>query len=351
MKRFARISVYLRTFLFYLRYRPLRRKPEKEPHTILLDIRENYYRRYLYTFLKFFHIEGYEIYVRRRLKLMVQLRRDPYANYLLKERLIHFGKPSGKSRQLIIGEGILSPDYFTGIINEPVTKNSFYVPMPQHPLMYHAELWNMPLNNQKRKRSIFMAGNFDPLLYDQIGKAGIFNLISRTSIYEILENRERLYRINDLKALEKFLESSLDQQIILVNRLHFDVPMNKLRGILNQFTFYFALPGVSMPYCHNIVEAMSAGAIPFLQKAYADLFQPALIDGVHVIVFKNSQDLEERLDLAFSLSEEELKLMRQNILAYYHEHATPQSVVSLLESKTFDKIYLQASEYSVSLVK
>ena len=58
--------------------------------------------------------------------------------------------------------------------------------------------------------------------------------------------------------------------------------------------FYFALLGVVLPFAHNVVEAMSAGVIPFLQEGYANLFQPALIDRLQAVTFKDINDLEAR---------------------------------------------------------
>ena len=68
--------------------------------------------------------------------------------------------------------------------------NSFHVPSTtQHPLMYHAGYWNHPVGNTKRKRSVFMAGNFDPKWYNQIKEDGIFELMSWLAVYDFLKRR------------------------------------------------------------------------------------------------------------------------------------------------------------------
>jgi hypothetical protein len=53
--------------------------------------------------------------------------------------------------------------------------------------------------------------------------------------------------------------------------------MDELRHWLAKFDFYFALPGVVMPFSHNIIEAISVGCIPFIQQSSSHLFLSQLV--------------------------------------------------------------------------
>jgi hypothetical protein len=334
--------------VFFFFYRPTCNK-EHIDRAIFLDIKNNYFGRYLYMFLKFFRIEGYAVYMPLNLKLMYRVKNDLYASYLLKERIVHFGKPALKARILHMDEHRISPDYFSCLRNHE--KNSFYVPMAQHPNMYHFGFWNAPVPNPGRKRSLFMAGNFDPVEYSKIEKDGIFPLLSRWAIYAHLEKKQLLCRIASKNKLADFLASNDDHKIILINSHVFAIPMNELRPLLGKFDYYFALPGMVMPFAHNIIEAMSAGAIPFLQEGYANLFQPALIDGVQAVTFKGINDLESRLSYLQGISPEATARMRENVWEYYYNYLTPHSVVARIEKSDYESIYLQAEHYSVELAK
>ena len=348
-KIIGKIIQYVSTIVFFCFYRPTRSNKHTDRKVIFIRIKNNYFRRYLYLFLKFFYLEGYAVYIPLDLKLMYVLKNEPYASYLVKERIVHFGKPPAKARVLQIDEHLISPDYFTGLRHDE--KSSFHVPMTQHPAMYHLGFWNAAVKNRVRKRSVFMAGNFDPVAYSKMEKDGIFGLLSRSAIYAYLERKQLLCRIPSKNKLADFLENKDDHKIILINRLVFDIPMNELRPLLGKFDFYFALPGVVMPFAHNVVEAMSAGAIPFLQDGYANLFQPALIDGLQAVTFKDINDLEARLNYLLGLSPETTARMRENVWEYYHNYLTPHSVVASIEKGDYDKIYLQAEHYSVELLK
>ena len=300
--------------------------------------------------LKFFHINGYEIYIDTGIRLFNELRTEPYVDYLFSEKIIRIQKPPETKKKIYLDDHLLSPDYFNFLSKTP-NENIFYVPMSQHPLMYHKGWWNEPIEEVVRKRSLFMAGNFDETAYAPIHQDRLFKIMSRIEVHLFLKKRNLIYDTKNLEELYNFIKGISDNKIILINRLDFDVPMNELRSILSTFNFFFALPGVVMPFTHNIVEAMSCGCIPFLQNEYAKMFSPPLIDGKHVIVFEDSANMEDRLNYLFSMGENEVQLMRNEVKIYYNNFLTPASVVKTIEETNFSKIYLQAEHYSVEILK
>jgi hypothetical protein len=330
-------------------YQPPAKERRGEP--LFFNINRNPFSRYLYLFLKFFHMEGYAVHLPKSPRLIYHLVSDHYASLLLKERIVVFGKPLKEKQLIEFPPSMISPDYFDQLDNRQKSAHAYYIPMSQHPLMYHAGFWDQPISEGRRKRSVFMAGNFDPRTYRDIENDGMFRLLSRLAVQKQLNEKGFLFPINNEPSLSQFLSGNDDNKVILVNRLEYDVPMQELRSMLAKFDFFFALPGVVMPLCHNIVEAMSSGCIPFLQESYANLFDPPLRDGVCSITFRDEKDLPAKLKMLFDLPDEKVNSMRAAINNYYRGYLTPASVVRTILSGHYSRLYLQAEHLSVALLR
>jgi hypothetical protein len=348
---FRKVFYYPEKLSLFCLYRMRQEKKPAPEKYIYLEVGNNVYKRYLYTLLKFFSLQGYSVYMRGNADIFYSIMSENYAHYLLKEGILRFGKLRNVSiyKTNADWEGILSPDYFND--NGIREKNSFHFPMTQHPLMYHAGWWNEEIPLIKRKMSVFMAGNLDANVYTQTSLGGAFNICSRFTVYEFLKNSQQLFEMERIQDLYEYLEGEYDQDIVLVNRLKFDVPMDKLRNLLSRFSFFLALPGMIMPFSHNIIEAMSCGCIPLIEEKYASMFSPPLKHQTHVILFSGLEDLAEKISLIFHMDDGSVESMRRNVQEYYEEHLTPHKVIAKIEKSKPAKIYLQAEDYSVGLLK
>ncbi len=346
-----KIKIYL-FILKYYQYKFSNYNRKAKSKAVLINIKNYHYKRYLYLFVKFLHLEGYTIYLNPDFISFYELRKDQYISFLFREKIINLNRPPDNLKVILIDDAVLSADYFSEHDAFESEQNSYFVPMQQHPLMYHTGWWNEPIKKVRRKKSLFMAGNFDETVYAPIEKDGVFKTMSRLKVYSFLNDLQLLYPINSMNDLRSFIEDdNIDNKVILINRLKANVPMNELRHILGQFDFYFALPGVVMPFSHNIIEAMSAACVPFIQEEYAQLFKPPLYNGKQAITFTDNNDLESRLNYLFSLSKEQIGTMRNEVGKYYTNYLTPSKVVASIERINFNKIYLQAEHHSVDLLK
>jgi glycosyltransferase involved in cell wall biosynthesis len=88
--------------------------------------------------------------------------------------------------------------------------------------------------------------------------------------------------------------------------------------VLKRTSFFIAAPGRSMPFSHNVVEAMGCGSIPILQ--YGNYFSPALEDGKNCLVFHDRKSLVEVIEKAMEMDEDEIERMRESVRSYYSEH-------------------------------
>jgi hypothetical protein len=107
-----------------------------------------------------------------------------------------------------------------------------------------------------------------------------------------------------------------------------------------------AFPGVAMPICHNLIEAMSVGTIPIIQASYAKLFQIPFTHLKNAIIFENETDLNIRLKEAFSLSSSDLDSIHREVYGYYNENFSPEAVTAnILKNKGIN--YILADKASV----
>jgi hypothetical protein len=95
--------------------------------------------------------------------------------------------------------------------------------------------------------------------------------------------------------------------------------------------FFLSPPGIVMPMCHNIIEAMAVGTIPITN--YPEWMRPNLVHMQNCIVFDDEADLIRKMQLALSLNESEIARMRANVIDYYRKHLDPRSFVRGLEAR------------------
>lgn len=95
--------------------------------------------------------------------------------------------------------------------------------------------------------------------------------------------------------------------------------------------FFLCPPGIVMPMCHNVIEAMAVGTIPLI--SYAEWFHPNLKHLHDCVVFGGPDDLVEKLRLVLAMPPADVARMRANVIDYYESHLRPQVVVQALESR------------------
>ena len=317
---------------------------------------QNIYHRYFYTFLKFYSIEGYSIFLPdinynyfRKNIYSVKRQRSDYYNLIFKEGLIIFGSPSKRYGSVIeLNDKNISPDYFTPFLQNE-NNNIFHVPMTMHPLFYHNNYWNKKVHFVKnRKKSIFMAGNIDKNTYSAFNKTP-FEMESRIAVVDYLNKSNRLKGINSNSDLNIFFKSDDDNACIILDSRENSIKMYELRNIIRHFYFYLALPGVIMPHSHNIIEALSVGTIPIIHEKYAKLMSPKLEHMKNAILYSSLEDIEIKMDLSYNLNDEVLHELKNNVYQYYKENLTPKSVINKITQNSFDLIYLQAETLSVNI--
>ncbi len=346
-KYFRQYKTLFHNYLQYIRYKnPVLVKEKKTVHFDVIQLQ--LYGRYFYVLAKFFAIEGYQITLNRNFAIFNEiLGGESYLQYLIKEKIVAFKK--SKTPIICFNEKNLLPNYFNFLLpsNNSVDP-AFYIPISMHPNFYHHDVHLFNLENIEKKKSIFMAGNFDIRFYGDEPERH-FNVLSRNKIYDQLLTRNFLTIIKSASELTSFLMSNSDHKCIIIKTDSFRMHFEEYRKYLSQFSFFLACPGVVMPYCHNIAESMSVGCIPIIQKEYAEMMHPPLVDGHNSLFFNNAENLSVVIEKAYGLRNEVVSQMSNNVLDYYNTHLTPKSVVNKIASANNAKYYLLAEQTSVKL--
>jgi hypothetical protein len=100
---------------------------------------------------------------------------------------------------------------------------------------------------------------------------------------------------------------------------------------LAQADFFLCPPGIVMPMCHNVIEAMAVGAIPVI--GYPEWFHPRLRHMDNCVVFDGRDDLVEQMRMVLRMPAAQVERMRANVVDYYDSHLRPEVFVSTLESR------------------
>ena len=316
---------------------------------VFIEIDEIALNRYLYSFIKFFKLKGYTVYIPKNKKVISTLNRKRgeflYGSWILKEQ-VKLGKP--KKPDLVITREQLSNDYFG-----KAKENSYHVPMSEYPGIYRNGIrYNPDGFTGNRKWSVFMSGNIDAAHYKKISKAGYFDIPSRRDVAEFIQAQQYYYETRSIDALRSFISGEPDHKVIIIDTSQqFRIPMNELKELLQGFHFYLALPGILIPQSHNLIEAMSVGCIPIIHKSYAELMHPILKHKETALIYNSLEELNDLILKSFNLEESQLDQLHENIFEYYDRHLSSSAVVKKVEQGDFSKIYIQAEYISLNILR
>lgn len=346
MQLLARTLKTARGSVIGLRYGMAARDPDAAAvRRVTLDIRRFQYARYFYSFVKFLTLEGVGVDLRFRPETLHALSRAQYGNMVLSERLVRLGR--GRPGDRVLGENsgdvIFGPSDFLPSRDPAV----YDVPMAQHPLMYARGLWNQALLPEEPRQAVLFIGNSQPGTYSKIENDGVFDVIGRVRLWELL----RRSGLSREPAAGDGLSKVVPGTVTLVDSSTHPIAMERFRQTVAGFGFFLCAPGVFMPLCHNLVEAMSVGAIPVIQRSYAALLEPVLEHGRNAIVFDGEEDLVVKVGEALAMDAARIGAMREAVLAYHENHLSPRAVVSRVLDPAVRSIRMLAGERSVALLR
>lgn len=328
--------------------------PVKEK-VIYIDISSIKINRYLAALLNMLSIQGYTVFVPANKKVIKILNNSKgefrYTSWLLSDKTIKFGSPPDRVNVLVsIPANKLNNDYFS----PSSLKSIYHVPMCCYPAFYkNYDLVNkIDPSYSNRKRSVFMAGNFDDEYYKRIDSSPFFNQPSRKKVIDFLKEKEYYKPIKSISHLNSYISGENENNVILIDtKEDFRIPFTSLLQYLVNFDFFLALPGITIPQSHNLIEALSCGCIPIIHQEYAGLMQPPLEHDKNAFLFSDLDELDKMISKVFLLQEDQLKKIRKNVNIYYSKFLTPEAIEKNILDPKIKKIYIQAEHFSLNMLK
>lgn len=173
----------------------------------------------------------------------------------------------------------------------------------------------------ERAARIFFGGNTEEGKYDKDVIRDLYGMLSRREMLTVAAAVIPEENIHKPTKAAGWLESTDSHPFVLCETQHCKVPQERWLEALTKADFFLACPGVGMPLCHNVIEALAAGCIPILQ--YAGYLTPPLQSGVNCLAFRGVSDLREVIRTALAMSHEDIRTMRANVRRYYEKFLAP----------------------------
>ncbi len=196
-----------------------------------------------------------------------------------------------------------------------------------------------------RPARLFFGGNTEDRKYDKDVIREVYGMLSRREMLATAMTTIAPEKIFKPANAAEWLEPSEFHFFGLCETQHCKIPQDRWLEALTQADFFLACPGVGMPLCHNLIEAMAVGSIPILQ--YADYLSPPLQDQVNCLTFDDVQSLGAVLQQLFAMSDVEITTLRAHVRAYFAEHLAPGRFAQRLFSGESRRCVLLLNDYRV----
>lgn len=173
---------------------------------------------------------------------------------------------------------------------------------------------------ETRTARIFFGGNTTEGRYDKNVIGELYHMLTRREMLALADAvlEGRICRPDDS---EKWLTSPEFHPFVMFETQRQKIQQDRWIDALAKADFFLACPGVGMPLCHNLIEALAGGAIPILQ--YAAYLPVPLEDGKNCVSFHDADSLTAAIKRVLAMDQQEIQAMRANVRAYYLEHQAP----------------------------
>ena len=185
---------------------------------------------------------------------------------------------------------------------------------------------------------LFFGGNTTAGKYDRNILRDRYAMLTRREMLEIARAAFPEAEIHRPRDASAWLASADPHPFVLCETQHCMIPGERWLDALAKADFFLACPGVGMPLCHNLIEALAAGAVPILQ--YADYLPQPLEDGVNCLAFAEPAGLADAIRRATAMAPEQIRRLRENVRQYYDTYLAPGQFAKLLFTGTPRKTLL-----------
>ena len=243
----------------------------------------------------------------------------------------------GQAPHLVTGDWgkVVKLDY--DLASPPPGDGAWMVmPYSMHPLMYATgrEQNCRRLRQGDRSMRLFFAGNVDEHAYTSSSSMKAirarFGMIDRARVISALVKGlgDAARHVGGAREWHRLLAAGPVRAAVLAIDPSFRVGVDQWLETLAACDVFLAPPGVFMPLCHNVIEAMAVGCIPLTN--YADWFTPRLTHMKNCIEFTDEEDLVGKAKMVLELEPQRLAEMRASVADYYDRYLDPDRFLARL---------------------
>jgi hypothetical protein len=210
-----------------------------------------------------------------------------------------------------------------------------WVPYYFHPIAYkggmHRRLGD--LRTRKRKLRALFAGNTVERYYSSKRFKQAYDQLTRfESITAVLEIKDKVRNAQTREGFLKALNSGTYINECWLVRTDRSIKLNlrEYWDALSRSDFVLCFSGTDYPMCHNASESIAAGAIPVI--GYSHWMSPPLEHGKNAIIFSDQQDLKNKVNEIFNMTDARIQAMRENVIRYYEEHLSCKGFIDKFEA-------------------
>jgi len=231
---------------------------------------------------------------------------------------IYFSKPFQKPKIYRLFSHHKSADFPVNFNYKKVYTTNGYVkeaiPYIMHPRNYMIAKPDL----LEKQVGIVMSGIFEAKIYDSDLITKNFNLLNRWQIYNQIIQHAALVTVSGIEFKEQFVKGVFLDKFVVMKWQQGAIPSEEWRHYLSSAKFLFCAPGMTMPMCHNVVEAMSVGVVPIIN--YQNWLNPSLIDGKNALLYQSEKSIHQVINKALQMNDSEYSELQKNAIDFYESY-------------------------------
>lgn len=206
------------------------------------------------------------------------------------------------------------------------SSNPIIMPFPMHPLQSGLTPGDLDaLRPGPRRMRIFFSG--DTNHYGRVWVRHPRPKLPRLQVINSIRERlgDDLVVVHDTPSLQALMQAGYSRKCVITASSEVRIEAADWLGTLARADFFLSPPGIVMPMCHNIIEAMAVGTIPITN--YPEWLDPRLEPMKNCLAFDDTDDLIATIRQALAMAPDEIARMKANVIEYYDRHLRPRPFV------------------------
>jgi hypothetical protein len=209
--------------------------------------------------------------------------------------------------------------------------NPIIIPFSMHPLQANVSTRQLDeCRTRNRKMRVFFSGDTKHYgrTWVRYPKPKLPRLPIVNAVMEDMGNEVLV--IGDSNALDALRDGTYANKCVMTASSDVRIEPEDWLSTIAMADFFLSPPGIVMPMCHNIIEAMAVGTIPITN--YPEWLDPHLEHMENCIVFDDRDDLITKLKTVLEMDPEEIARLKSNVIDYYNTYMRPDTFIARVES-------------------